>query len=210
MKLFYNWGEKILYRYRFIRIHQILHQPLIFLEKTVRYHRSEDLATTGPHYTQTPKSSSNNPTESDNLISMSWTKGTILKRSTRWSKTLNSCSLIPIRTRKRKRISGYWRRKMVNVVWPWLISSEKQGWNYIIHLEKEVRKSLEARKFRFQGKENKIKVILYNLSRLMKLFSVLIIAEGFYRAVFPATEIFWQEITLAHSNSIHDQFYFRW
>jgi hypothetical protein len=33
MKLFYDWGEKIpLYRYRFIRVHQLLRQPLLFVE----------------------------------------------------------------------------------------------------------------------------------------------------------------------------------
>jgi hypothetical protein len=35
-----------------------------------------------------------------------------------------------------------------------------------------------------QAKEIKIKVILYNLSRLMNSFSVLIVIEEFYKAVF--------------------------
>jgi hypothetical protein len=40
-------------------------------------------------------------------------------------------------------------------------------------LKRKFGESLKARKYRLQIKEIKIKVILYNLSRLMKSFSVL-------------------------------------
>ncbi len=42
--------------------------------------------------------------------------------------------------------------------------------------------SLFIAKYRLPVKEIKIKVILYNLSRLMNSFSVLCLIEGFYRA----------------------------
>jgi hypothetical protein len=43
---------------------------------------------------------------------------------------------------------------------------------------------IKNKKIPIEGKEIKIKVILYNLSRLMKSFSVLIIVEEFCRAIF--------------------------
>jgi hypothetical protein len=49
-------------------------------------------------------------------------------------------------------------------------------------LKRKFGESLKARKYRLQIKEIKIKVILYNLSRLMIDFVVLIGGEEFYRA----------------------------
>jgi hypothetical protein len=49
-------------------------------------------------------------------------------------------------------------------------------------LKRKFGESLKARKYRLQVKEIKIKVILYNLSRMMKSFCALIIVEEFYRA----------------------------
>jgi flagellin FlaB len=49
-------------------------------------------------------------------------------------------------------------------------------------LKRKFGESLKARKYRLQVKEIKIKVILYNLSRAMKSFSVLVVIEEFYRA----------------------------
>ncbi|MGA2105772.1 MAG: transposase, partial [Methanoregula sp.] len=51
-------------------------------------------------------------------------------------------------------------------------------------LKRKFGESLKARKYRLQVKEIKIKVILYNLSRFVIAFSVLIIGEVFYRAQF--------------------------
>jgi hypothetical protein len=44
-------------------------------------------------------------------------------------------------------------------------------------VKRKFGESLKARKYRLQVKEIKIKEILYNLSRMMKLFSILIIVE---------------------------------
>jgi hypothetical protein len=88
--------------------------------------------------------------------------------------TLHAVSLIPVRTRKRKRIAGYYRKRLArsfdlnayhqrNLVEPALsVMIRKYG------------ESLKARKYRLQVKEIKMKVILYNLSRLMFLLSLLL------------------------------------
>jgi hypothetical protein len=49
-------------------------------------------------------------------------------------------------------------------------------------VKRKFGESLKARKYRLQVKEIKIKEILYNLSRMMKSFSILIIVEEFYIA----------------------------
>jgi hypothetical protein len=95
----------------------------------------------------------------------------------------NSCSLIPIRTRKRKRISGYYRRRMAKLFDPDQYHQRNKVEPVFSVLKRKFGESLKARKYRLQVKEIKIKVILYNLSRLMKSFSLLIIVEEFYRAV---------------------------
>jgi hypothetical protein len=51
-------------------------------------------------------------------------------------------------------------------------------------LKRKFGESLKARKYQLQVKEIKIKVILYNLSRAMKSFSVLVVIEEFYRAKY--------------------------
>jgi transposase len=95
--------------------------------------------------------------------------------------TLNSCSLIPVRNRKRKRISGYYRRRLVP-----LFDDEKYHQRNKVEtvfsvLKRKYGETLKARKYRLQIKEIKIKVILYNLSRLISALSYLI--EEFYRAI---------------------------
>jgi hypothetical protein len=96
--------------------------------------------------------------------------------------TLNSNSLIPIRNRKRKRISGYYRRKMVKWFDPDLYHQRNKVETVFSVLKRKFGESLKARKYRLQVKEIKIKVILYNLSRAMNSFVVLVIVEEFYRA----------------------------
>jgi len=97
---------------------------------------------------------------------------------------LNSCSLIPIRTRKRKRISGYYRRRMVKSFDPEKYHQRNKVETVFSVLKRKFGESLKARKYRLQVKEIKIKVILYNLSRMISLFVILIIVEEFYRAHF--------------------------
>jgi transposase len=96
--------------------------------------------------------------------------------------TLNSCSLIPIRDRKRKRISGYYRRRMMLLFDPDQYHQRNKVETVFSVLKRKFGESLKARKYRLQVKEIKVKVILYNLSRAMKSFSVLGVIEEFYRA----------------------------
>jgi hypothetical protein len=49
-------------------------------------------------------------------------------------------------------------------------------------LKRKFGEALKARKYRLQIKEIKIKVILYNLSRVISTLSFLILIEDFYRA----------------------------
>ncbi|MDO9036298.1 MAG: hypothetical protein Q7U51_14000 [Methanoregula sp.] len=51
-------------------------------------------------------------------------------------------------------------------------------------LKRKFGESLKARKYRLQVKEIKIKVILYNLSRMISTFAFLILFKEFYRAEF--------------------------
>ncbi|OPY35740.1 MAG: hypothetical protein A4E35_02311 [Methanoregula sp. PtaU1.Bin051] len=97
--------------------------------------------------------------------------------------TLNSCSLIPIRDRKRKRLSGYYRRRMRVLFDPELYHQRNKVETVFSVLKRKFGESLKARKYRLQVKEIKIKVILYNLSRLRKGISVLIVIEEFYKVV---------------------------
>jgi hypothetical protein len=96
--------------------------------------------------------------------------------------TLNSCSLIPVRKRKRKRISGYYRRRIAQS-----FNEEKYHQRNMVEtvfsvLKRKFGETLKARKYRLQVKEIKIKVILYNLSRMISTLSILILIEVFYRA----------------------------
>jgi hypothetical protein len=93
--------------------------------------------------------------------------------------TLNSCSLVPIRDRKR--ISGYYRRRMMNSFDPDQYHQRNKVETVFSVLKRKFGESLKARKYRLQIKEINIKVILYNLSRFMNSFSVLIIIDEFYR-----------------------------
>jgi hypothetical protein len=49
-------------------------------------------------------------------------------------------------------------------------------------MKRKYGESLKARKVRLQVKEIKMEVILYNISRFLILFSLLIFFEVFYRA----------------------------
>jgi len=96
--------------------------------------------------------------------------------------TLTSCSLIPVRNRKRKRISGYYQRQIA-------LSFDQEKYHQRNKLEtvfsvlkRKFGESLKARKSRLQVKEIKIKVILYNLSKMISAFSMLFHFEVFFRA----------------------------
>ena len=96
--------------------------------------------------------------------------------------TLNSCSLIPVRNRKRKRISGYYRRRIAQSFDDEKYHQRNKVETVFSVMKRKFGESLKARKFRLQVKEIKIKVILYNLSRIISTFAILIFIEEFYRA----------------------------
>jgi len=96
--------------------------------------------------------------------------------------SLNSCSLIPVRNRKRKRISGYYRRRLAQSFDQEKYHQRNKVETVFSVLKRKFGESIKARKYRLQIKEIKIKVILYNILRAILLFSILIVIEGFYRA----------------------------
>ena len=98
--------------------------------------------------------------------------------------TLNSCSLIPVRNRKRKRIFGYYRRRIAQSFDDEKYHQRNKVETVFSVMKRKFGESLKARKFRLQVKEIKIKVILYNLSRIISAFAILIFIEEFYRAEF--------------------------
>jgi hypothetical protein len=96
--------------------------------------------------------------------------------------TLTSCSLIPVRNRKRKRISGYYRRQIALSFNQEKYYQRNKVETVFSVLKRKFGESLKARKYRLQVKEIKIKVILYTLSRMISAFSMLFHFEVFYRA----------------------------
>jgi transposase len=96
--------------------------------------------------------------------------------------TLNSCSLIPVRNRKRKRISGYYRRRLALSFDDEKYHQRNKVETVFSVLKRKFGDSLKSRKYRLQIKEIKIKVILYNLSRMIFTLSFFILIEEFYRA----------------------------
>jgi hypothetical protein len=96
--------------------------------------------------------------------------------------TLNSCSLIPVRNRKRKRISGYYRRRLAHAFDEEKYHQRNKVETVFSVLKRKFGEALKARIYRLQIKEIKIKVILYNLSRMITTLSFLVLIEEFYRA----------------------------
>ena len=96
--------------------------------------------------------------------------------------TLNSCSLIPVRNRKRKRISGYYRRRIAQSFDPERYHQRNKVETVFSVMKRKFGESIKARKYRLQIKEIKIKVILHNLTRMISTFSFLILIEEFFRA----------------------------
>jgi hypothetical protein len=92
---------------------------------------------------------------------------------------LNSYSLIPVRSRKRKRIIGYYRKRIAFVFDQELYHRRNLVETVFSVLKRKFGESPKARKFRYQVKEIKIKIILYNIS---KVVSIIVIVEEFYRA----------------------------
>jgi hypothetical protein len=96
--------------------------------------------------------------------------------------TMGSCSLIPVRNRKRKRISGYYRRRIAQSFEEEKYHQRNKVETVFSVLKRKFGEALKARKYRLQVKEIKIKIILYNISRMISTLSFLILFEEFYRA----------------------------
>lgn len=96
--------------------------------------------------------------------------------------TLNSVSLIPVRNRKRKRVSGYYRRRLVQSFDEEKYHQRNKVETVFSVLKRKFGEALKARKYRLQVKEIKIKVILYNISRIIGPLVFIIAIEEFYRA----------------------------
>ena len=94
--------------------------------------------------------------------------------------SLNSFSLIPVRERKRKRISGYYRKRLSDSFDLDMYHQRNKVETVFSVLKRKYGESLKARRYRLQFKEIKMKAIVYNLSRLISF--VLVILEEFYKA----------------------------
>jgi hypothetical protein len=95
---------------------------------------------------------------------------------------LGSCSLIPIRIRKRKQISGYYRRQNAQSFDEKTYHQRNKVETVFSVMKRKFGESLKARKYHLQIKEIKIKAIHYNLSRMISTFLFLILIEEFHRA----------------------------
>jgi len=96
--------------------------------------------------------------------------------------TLNADSLIPVRTRKRKRISGFYRKRLSRSFNNRLYHQRNMVETVFSVLKRKFGESLKARLYRLQIKEIKIKVFLYNISRWMISFFIFFRFRDFYKA----------------------------
>jgi hypothetical protein len=92
--------------------------------------------------------------------------------------TLNSCLLIPARNRKRKRISGYYRRRIALSFDDQKYHQKNKVETVISVLKRKIGKALKAPQCRQQIKEIKIKVILYNPSKMISTLCALLLVRN--------------------------------
>ncbi len=80
---------------------------------------------------------------------------------------MNAYSLIPVRTRKRKRIFGVYRRELARSFDQTRYHQRNKVETVFSVLKRKFGEALKARKFHAQIKELKIKLILYNISKII-------------------------------------------
>jgi len=97
---------------------------------------------------------------------------------------LNAYSLIPVRTRKRKRIFGVYRRELARSFDQARYHQRNKVETVFSVLKRKFGESLKARKFQAQIKELKIKLILYNLSKIILAIFIQIYYWGILQSRF--------------------------
>lgn len=100
---------------------------------------------------------------------------------------LQSFSIIPVRTRKRKRIMGEYRRELASSFDEHLYHRRNLVETAFSVLKRKFGECLKSRKYRNQVKEIKIKIILYNIGKIPQSFFVFIKIEEFYIAVISSS-----------------------
>ncbi len=96
--------------------------------------------------------------------------------------TFNSCFLVPVKNRKRKRMSKYYRRRLAYAFDEEKYHQRNKVETVFSVLKRKFGEALKARNYRLQIKEIKIRVILYNHSRMITTLSFLVLVEEFFRA----------------------------
>jgi len=91
--------------------------------------------------------------------------------------SLNSFSLIPVRERKRKRISGYYRKRLSDSFDLDRYHQRNKVETVFSVLKRKYGESLKARRYRLHVKEIKMKAIVYNISRLISFVLIIIIGD---------------------------------
>jgi transposase len=95
---------------------------------------------------------------------------------------LQSYSIIPVKTRKRKKIMGYYRRELSRYFDTQTYNRRNLVETAFSVMKRKFGDCLKSRKYRNQVKEIKIKLILYNICKIPQSFFVFIVIEEFYRA----------------------------
>ncbi|MDD1677819.1 MAG: transposase [Methanomicrobiales archaeon] len=95
---------------------------------------------------------------------------------------LKAYSLIPVRDRKRKRIGGRYRRELSREFDERTYHRRNLIEMAFSVLKRRFGESLKARKYRYQVKEIKIKILIYNLDRWINRKMLVVLIEEFYRA----------------------------
>jgi transposase len=85
---------------------------------------------------------------------------------------LNAYSLIPVRKRKRKRVFGVYRRELARSFDQNRYHQRNKVETVFSVLKRKFGEALKARKFQEQIKELKIKLILYNISKIILTISI--------------------------------------
>jgi hypothetical protein len=96
--------------------------------------------------------------------------------------TLNSRSLIMVRNRKHKPIFRYYRRRIIQAFDEEKYHQRNKVKTASFVLKRKFGNAIKIRIYRLQVKKIKIKVIHYNLSRLITTLASLVFIEEVYRA----------------------------